>query len=163
MMPKSPKFASFPRVTCPARARPIAHRMGRRTSDLHLSAQRGTRSGLHMGREIWGRQLTTRGAEIGVPKGSHFGCSKRAKIRGILNGISPRRIRDQICHSICHQLGVQQGLTCLWLSKISMPLGVVTIETRSTIAKIAKSVVLVDRPRWETLAILTRQAMIHNS
>ena len=34
------------------------------------------RSGLFMGMEIWGRQLTTRGVEIGVPNRGHFGCSK---------------------------------------------------------------------------------------
>ena len=31
MMPKSPKLASFPRVARPARARPMAHRLGGRT------------------------------------------------------------------------------------------------------------------------------------
>ena len=31
MMPKSPKLASFPRVARPARARPMAHRVGGRT------------------------------------------------------------------------------------------------------------------------------------
>ena len=43
---------------------------------LYLSAKLAIRSGLLVGIEIWGRQLTTRGAEIGVPKGGHFGCSK---------------------------------------------------------------------------------------
>ena len=31
MMPKSPNLASFPRVACPARGRPMAHRIGGRT------------------------------------------------------------------------------------------------------------------------------------
>ena len=43
-----------------------------------------------------------------------------------------------------------------------MPLGVVTIQIGSTTAKMAKLNVLVDRPGWKTLAILTRQALIHN-
>ena len=42
----------------------------------HLSAQLGIRSGLPVGIEEWGRQLTTRKAEIGVPKWGPFGCSK---------------------------------------------------------------------------------------
>ena len=58
--------------------------------------------------------------------------------------------------------GVQRRLPCTWLSKISMPLGVVTIRIGSTIAKMAKSVVSVDRLGWETLAILRRQDSIHN-
>ena len=40
--------------------------------------------------------------------------------------------------------------------------GVVTLQIGSTTAKMAKSVVSVDRPGLETLAILTRQALIHN-
>ena len=43
-----------------------------------------------------------------------------------------------------------------------MPLGVVTIQIGSTIAKMAKSAVSGDRPGWETLAILSRQALIHD-
>ena len=43
-----------------------------------------------------------------------------------------------------------------------MPLGVVTIRIGSTTAKMAKSVVSVERPGWETLAILTRQALVYN-
>ena len=37
-----------------------------------------------------------------------------------------------------------------------MALGVVMIQTGSTNAKMAKSVVSVDLPGWETLGILTR-------
>ena len=76
MMPKSPKLASISRVARPARVRPIAHRVRGRTYDLYLSVQLEIGSGLPVGIEIWGRQLTTRGGEIGVPKGGHFGCSK---------------------------------------------------------------------------------------
>ena len=76
MMPKSPKLASFSREARPARARPMAHRIGDRTYDLYLSVQFKTRSGILVGIEIWGRQMTTRGTEIGVPKGGHFGYSK---------------------------------------------------------------------------------------
>ena len=76
MMPKSPKLASLPRVTRPARAWPMVHRVGDATKDSYLSAQREIRSGPPVSMEIWGRQLTTRGAEIGVQKGGHFGCSK---------------------------------------------------------------------------------------
>ena len=43
-----------------------------------------------------------------------------------------------------------------------MPLGVVLIRNGSTTAKMAKFVVSVDRAGEETLAILTRQALIHN-
>ena len=39
----------------------MAHRIGGRTWDLYLSAQPKTRSGLLVGKEIWSRQLTTRG------------------------------------------------------------------------------------------------------
>ena len=73
---KITKICVIPRVIRPARARPIAHRKGGRTYDLYLSAQLEIESGFLMGIEIWGRQLTTQGAEIGVPKGGHFGCSK---------------------------------------------------------------------------------------
>ena len=76
MMPKSPKLASFPRVARSAKVRPMAHRVGGRTEDLYLSVQLGFRSGLPMGLEKWGRQLTTRKGEIGVPKLGHFGCLK---------------------------------------------------------------------------------------
>ena len=40
-----------------------------------------------------------------------------------------------------------------------MRLGVVRIQTGSTNAKMAKSVVLADRPGYKTLAILLRQAL----
>ena len=43
-----------------------------------------------------------------------------------------------------------------------MALGLVMIQIGSTNAKMAKSVVSVDRPGYETSAILTRQALIHN-
>ena len=76
MMRKSPKLAPFSRVARPVRARPMAHRIGGRTSDLYLSLQLEIESGVLVGKEIWGRQLTTRGGEIGVRKGGHFGCSK---------------------------------------------------------------------------------------
>ena len=41
-------------------------------------------------------------------------------------------------YSIRDPPGVKQGLPCTWLSKISMPLGVVTIPIGSTNAKMAK-------------------------
>ena len=47
----------------------MTHRIGGRTYDLYLSAQLEIRSELLVGIEIWGCQLTTREAEIGVPKG----------------------------------------------------------------------------------------------
>ena len=43
-----------------------------------------------------------------------------------------------------------------------MALGVVMTKTGSSNAKMAKSVVSGDRPGWETLAILSRQALIHD-
>ena len=76
MMPKSPKLASFSRMACPARARPMAHRIGGRTWDSYLSVQLEIGSELPVGKEIWRRQLTTRRGEIGVPKWGHFGYSK---------------------------------------------------------------------------------------
>ena len=42
-----------------------------------------------------------------------------------------------------------------------MGLGVVTFQTGSTNAEMAKSAVSGDRPGWEVLAILSRQALIH--
>ena len=108
--------------------------LGGRTWDFYLSVQLEVRSELPVGIEKWGRQLTTRKGEIGVPKWGHFGCSKRAKIRVAPNSISPRRLRDQICHSIRYS----PGLPCPWLSKISMPLSVVSIPIGSTNAKMAK-------------------------
>ena len=54
----------------------MTHRIGGRTQDPYLSAQLEIRSGPPVAKEIWGRQLTTWDAEIGVPKGGHFGCSK---------------------------------------------------------------------------------------
>ena len=139
MMPKSPKLASFPRVALPARARPMAHRIGGRTYDLYLSVQLGHKCGLLRGREIWGRQLTTRGGEIGVPKGVILATQNEPKFGGAPNIISPRQLGDRIRHSIRHPSGVQLRLPCTWLSKISMPFGVVTIPIGSTNAKMAKS------------------------
>ena len=69
-------------MTRPARARPMAHRIGGRTSDLFLSAQREVGSGIIMGIEIWGRQLTTRGAEIWGPKRGSFWLLKLSQNRG---------------------------------------------------------------------------------
>ena len=43
-----------------------------------------------------------------------------------------------------------------------MALGLVMIQTGSTIAKMAKSAVSGDRPGWETLVISLRQALIHD-
>ena len=49
----------------------MAHRVGGRTWDLYVSVQLKIRSGLSVGIEIWGRQLTTRGG--GVKLGSQKG------------------------------------------------------------------------------------------
>ena len=146
MIPKSSELESPPRVARSARARPMTQRIGGGTWHLYLSAQLEIRSGLSMGKEIWVRQLTTRGAEIGVPNRGHFGCPKRAKVEGIPNGIFPRRLGDRIRHSTCNPPGVQWRLPCPWPSKIFMPLGVVTIQTGSTTAKMAKAAVSGDRP-----------------
>ena len=54
----------------------MAHRVGGRTYDLYLSVLLEIRSGLPVGIEKWGRQLTTQKWEIGVPKWGHFGCLK---------------------------------------------------------------------------------------
>ena len=42
-----------------------------------------------------------------------------------------------------------------------MGLGLVTIQTGSTNAKMAKSVILGDRSGWQTMAVLSRQASVH--
>ena len=83
-MPKSPKLASFPRVARPARARPKTHRTGDRTQDLYLTVQLEIRSGLSVGREIWGRQLTSRGGEIGVPERGSFWLLEMSQNLGVL-------------------------------------------------------------------------------
>ena len=43
-----------------------------------------------------------------------------------------------------------------------MVIGVVMTQTGSTTAKMAKSAVSGDRPGWKTLAISSRQALIHD-
>ena len=50
----------------------MAHRIEGRTEDSYLSAQPVIWSRLLVGKEIWGRQLTTGGGEIGVPKRGSF-------------------------------------------------------------------------------------------
>ena len=135
---KISKTGVIPRAARPARARPMAHREGGWTWDLHLSVQLEIRSGLPVGIEEWGRQLTTRRGEIGVPKWGHFGCRNEPKLGGAPNSVSPRRLGDRICHFIPDPPGVQLRLPCLWLSKIFMLLGLVTIPIGSTNAKMAK-------------------------
>ena len=135
---KTTKNGVIPRVACLARARPMTHRIGGRTWDLYLSPQRAVGSRLLVGIEIWGRQLTTRGVKLGSQKGVIFAAQNEPKIRDTPNGISPRRLGDRIRHSICNPSGVQPRLPCTWLSKISMPVGVVTISMGSTNAKMAK-------------------------
>ena len=75
-MPKSPKLASFPRVARPARARRMAQRLGGKTQDSYPGVQLELRSGLLVGIEKWGRQMTTRKGKIGIPKWGYFGCLK---------------------------------------------------------------------------------------
>ena len=60
----------------PSQGKANSIRVGGRTLDFYLSVQLEIRSGLPVGIEIWGRQLTTPGGEISVPKGGHFDCSK---------------------------------------------------------------------------------------
>ena len=92
-----------------------------------------------MGSEILDRQSTTRGGvELGSQKGVFLATQNEPKFGGAPNNISPRRLGDLICRSIRAPPGVQQRLSCPWLSKISMPLGVVTIPIGSTNAKMAK-------------------------
>ena len=91
-----------------------------------------------MGIEIWGRRLTRRGGEIGVCKGVISATKNEPKFGGAPNSISPRRLGDQMGHSIRDLRGVQQRLPCIWLPKIFMPLGQVTIPIGSTSAKMAK-------------------------
>ena len=81
MMPNSPKLESFPRAARPARARPLAHRIGGSTDDLYLSAQLGIGSGHPMSIQIWGRQLTTRGLKLGPRKGVILAAQNEPKLR----------------------------------------------------------------------------------
>ena len=64
----------------------MAHRIGGRTYDSYLGVQLRIRSGLPVGIEIWGRQLTTRGGggEIGVPKRGSFWLLKMSQNSGVL-------------------------------------------------------------------------------
>ena len=82
------------------------------------------------------------GQNWGPKKGSFW----LLKMEGIPNGISPSRLGDPIHHSICNPLRVQQKITCTWLSRISMGLGVVMTQAGSTTAKMAKSANSGDRP-----------------
>ena len=119
----------------------MAHRVGGRTWDSYLSVQLEIRSQLVVGKEIWGRQLTTRGGggvKLGSQKGVILAARNEPKFEGALNSISPRRLGDRIRHSIRDAPGVQRRLPCLWLSKISMPPGLVTNPIGSTNAKMAK-------------------------
>ena len=59
----------------------MTHRTGGRTQNLFLSAHSEIGSGLPMGIEIWGSQVTTRGAEYGVPKGVILGAQNGPKMR----------------------------------------------------------------------------------
>ena len=93
-----------------------------------------------MGREIWGRQLTTRGGgKLGSQKRVILAARNEPEFGGAPNNIPPSLLGDQICHSIRNPPGVQQRLPCFWFPKISMPPGVVTIQIGSTNAKMAKS------------------------
>ena len=78
------------------------------------------------------------GVKLGSQKGVILAARNEPKFGGAPNSISPRRLGDRIRHSIPDPSGVQQRLPCTLLSKIYMPLGVVTIPIGSTNAKMAK-------------------------
>ena len=80
----------------------------------------------------------TGGVKLGSQKGVILAARNEPKFGGAPNSISPRRLGDRIRHSIRNPPGDQQRLPCPWLSKICMPLGVVTIPIGSTSAKMAK-------------------------
>ena len=71
LLPATPGWVSLPVVVGGPR-----HSWLGSASGGGLSGQLGFRSGLPVGIEKWGRQLTTRKGEIGVPKWGHFGCLK---------------------------------------------------------------------------------------
>ena len=73
---KITKIGVIPTGGSPGQGKGNGTQVGRQDLGFFLTARLEIRSGLLMGIEIWGRQLTTRGAEIGVPKRGHFGCSK---------------------------------------------------------------------------------------
>ena len=138
---KITKLASFSRVGLPARARPMVHRIGGRTKDSYLRVQLEIGSGLLMGIEIWGRQLTTRGGGGNWgPKRGSFWLLKMSQNLGVLPIVylhAGLKIRSAIPYAI--NQGVQQRLPCTWLSKIYMPLSVVKVPIGSITAKMAKS------------------------
>ena len=73
---KITKIGVIPTRGSPGQGKANGSQGRRQDLGLYLSVQLGIRSGLPMGLERWGRQLTTRKGEIGVPKWGHFGCSK---------------------------------------------------------------------------------------
>ena len=70
----------------------------------------------------------TGGVKLGSQKGVILATQNEPKFGGAPNSISPRRLGHRICHSIRDPPGVQRRLPCPWLSKISMPPGVVTSQ-----------------------------------
>ena len=78
------------------------------------------------------------GVKLGSQKGVILAARNEPKFGGAPNSISPRRLGDWIRHSIRYRPEVQLRLPCIWLPKISMPLGLVTIPIGSTNAKMAK-------------------------
>ena len=80
----------------------MAQRIGGITSDLYLTAQHVIRSGLIVNREIWGRQSTTRGAEIWVPKRGSFWLLKMSQNQGYPQWYisTPAWRSDPPCHML---------------------------------------------------------------
>ena len=86
------------------------------------------------------------GGEIGVPKGAILVTKNepKSKVSPMIYLHAGFKIGPAAPHAIHRE--VQWRLPCTWLSKISMPLGVVTVQTGSTTDKMAKSAVSGDRP-----------------
>ena len=76
--------------------------------------------------------------KLGSQKRVILAAQNEPKFGGAPNSTSPRRLEDRIRHSIRDPTRVQRRLPCPWLSKIPMPLGVVTIPIGSITAKVAK-------------------------
>ena len=87
----------------------------------------------------------TGGVKLGSQKGVILAARNepKSKVSPIVYLHAGLEIGSAIPHAIHRE---SNGDSCPWLSKISMPLGVVTSQIGFTIAKMAKSAVSGDRP-----------------
>ena len=88
----------------------------------------------------------TGGVKLGSQKGVILVTQNepKSKVSPLVYLRASLEIRSAVPHAIHRESNVK--LPCTWLSKIFMPLGVVTVQTGSTTAKVAKLAVSGDRP-----------------